>query len=144
MEKKIKSVKLKTNGLIIPTLKFRESDRHWYLNDLQWSEENILSGRLNDLFEIEYEPERKFIDVRIEYDNSSETIIVDERNLQTHFEIKTDLKNIKVTELPEVFTREDMEGLARWVEGRDDKDKDRFKNIVDNFMRDRTSERESL
>ena len=72
MEKKIKSVKLKTNGLIIPTLKFRESDRHWYLNDLQWSEENILSGRLNDLFEIEYEPERKKIQVEFIFSNEED------------------------------------------------------------------------
>lgn len=51
--------------------------------------------------------------------------------------------DFKIKELSgsQKFTRQDMEDLARWVEGKDDKDKDRFKNIVDNFMRDRISKR---
>ena len=120
MEKKIKSVKLKA----YPNIELRRREREHELGKFEWYSSLatvvIAESRLinfKDSLEIEYEPERKFIDVRIEYDNSSETIIVDERNLQTHFEIKTDLKNIKVTELPEVFTREDMIKFARLTNG---------------------------
>ena len=55
-------------------------------------------------------PETKFIDVRIEYesDASNSSLPLTANNLETHFDCATELKGVKVTELPEVFTREDM------------------------------------
>lgn len=42
------------------------------------------------------------------------------------------------------FSRKDMEELARFIEGKDDKDPNRFKNIVDNFIKNCKQERESI
>lgn len=134
MEKKIKSVKLIDNYLV------KRSSGKWtyqFCDYPTFSEDTILDNP--NKFEIEYEPERKKIILEIESDFN---------NFDIHW-LETALKGychsakFVFTELPEVFAREDMEGLARWVEGKDDKDKDRFKNIVDNFMRDKISERKS-
>ena len=63
-------------------------------------------GFLNSLLKTE----TKFIDVRIEYesDASNSSLPLTANNLETHFDCATELKGVKVTELPEVFTREDM------------------------------------
>ena len=63
-----------------------------------------------DFFKIEYEEETKYIDVRIEYeyDSSNSSLPLTANNLEAHFDIATELKNVKVTELPEVFTREEI------------------------------------
>jgi len=157
MEKKIKSVKLKndyrTEDFVYLKGHIGEIDDYGHCcrfrretgEYLYFSKSDIENNK-TDLFEIEYEPERKFIDVRIEYEEDRTFVVLTVDDLPkclsstTHFSTE---RNFKVTELPEVYTREDMEGLARWVEGKDDKDKDRFKNIVDNFMRDKISERKS-
>lgn len=79
MEKKIKSVKLKNdyrndNWVI----KKGTVGRYNLLNEIYYFESdfgikgffvNHILNNKTELFEIEYEPERKFIDVRIEYDN---------------------------------------------------------------------------
>ena len=46
-------------------------------------------------------PETKFIDVRIEYDydSSNSSLPLTANSLETHFDIATELKNTKVTEL---------------------------------------------
>jgi len=143
MEKKIKSIRLKNK----PDCELKLSKNYQWESPL--TTVSIHKDRLEyfkDSLEIEYEPERKFIDVRIEYEEDRTFVVLTVDDLPkclsstTHFSTE---RNFKVTELPEVYTREDMEGLARWVEGKDDKDKDRFKNIVDNFMRDKISERKS-
>jgi len=107
MEKKIKSVKLKndyrTNDWVIQKetvgsynllskIYYFESDygiRGFFIKD-------ILDNK-TDLFEIEYEPETKFIDVRIEY-NPSDPLTVED----IEFSLKKDYAKgfiEKVTEL---------------------------------------------
>ena len=122
MGKKIKSVRLKNDfrnaksfsakgNALFKTLSF------WYLNEsnncglIKFSEDEILNSG-TDLFEIEYEPERKFIDVRIEYDkwvccgDSEITANLLETNLSTQSQYIG--CNLKVTELNQCWTDEDM------------------------------------
>jgi len=59
-------------------------------------------------------PETKFIDVRIEYESDNFPLTAD--RVKSALELKYDItfRNFKVTELPEVFTREDMIDFAQY------------------------------
>jgi hypothetical protein len=106
--KKIKSVKLKNDyrswNLYVPkgtVLDYAKADKEWILRDDLTFDNSEIMEDITDLFEIEYEPERKFILVRIEYDEcyvgnwlSADYIsIILKKFLSPH-------RNIKVTELP--------------------------------------------
>jgi len=126
MEKKIKSVKLKndyrTEDFVYLKGHIGEIDDYGHCcrfrkktgEYLYFSKSDIENNK-TDLFEIEYEPERKFIDVRIEYDNRVKLYGEDitANSLERFFHDDFVRRNqIKVIELPEVFTREDMIDFA--------------------------------
>lgn len=66
------------------------------------------SGSFEEFCDLFLKPGRKKIVVEIEYEVSKDAIPLTANNLQTHFEIATELKNPKATELPEVFSRQDI------------------------------------
>ena len=102
MEKKIKSVTLKEIPLI-------DCD-NVYSASVTYSKSYVEAHP--EEFEIEYEPERKFIDVRIEYsakDNPLSRLAVENilAALNKHYEGFI-LENLTVTELNQGWTDEDM------------------------------------
>lgn len=72
--KKIKSVKLKNDyrswNLYLPkgtVLNYNKGDKEWILEDDLTFGEGEIKEDVTNLFEIEYEEERKYIDVRIDF-----------------------------------------------------------------------------
>jgi len=111
MEKKIKSVKLRNTELI----KSANGGDKWLIPGTLSCFTGEYIRNDSNVFEIEYEPERKFIDVRIEYDNRVKLYGEDitANSLERFFHDDFVRRNqIKVIELPEVFTREDMIDFA--------------------------------
>jgi len=119
MEKKIKSVKLKTAIKPLPNYEICKGvTLNAFVEGFGFDRFDFkviypidLIHRRKDLFEIEYEPERKFIDVRIEYDNGVKLYGEDISAISLERFFPDDFirrNQIKVTELPEVFTKKDM------------------------------------
>ena len=120
MEKKIKSVKLKndyrTEDFVYLKGHIGEIDDYGHCcrfrkktGEFLYFSKSDIENNKTDLFEIEYEPERKFIDVRIEQTDADSVLTFE--GLQDYLSLRG---IFKVTELPEgTWTDEDIREIFK-------------------------------